>query len=38
MGSVEDEVKQLIIDALQLEDITPAESILMPRYLSRDLG
>jgi acyl carrier protein len=24
MGSVEDEVKQLIIDVLQLEDITPA--------------
>ncbi|HEY7319970.1 MAG TPA: phosphopantetheine-binding protein [Candidatus Binatia bacterium] len=25
MGSVEDEVKQLIIEVLQLEDITPAE-------------
>jgi hypothetical protein len=25
MGSVEDEVKQLIIDVLQLEDITPAD-------------
>ena len=25
MGSVEDEVKKLIIDVLQLEDITPAD-------------
>lgn len=25
MGSVEDEVKQLIIEVLQLEDITPAD-------------
>ena len=25
MGSVEDELKQLIIDVLQLEDITPAD-------------
>ena len=25
MGSVEDEVKQLIVDVLQLEDITPAD-------------